>query len=94
MWLTKRSGVLIGSIESCMAIKPIVYLTVDTLQKHTNNENKMQKKNRRYFDRPHFALQINKQTHLKFLKEEPSFIDYKRGCRWFKSKMEYIIRFF
>jgi hypothetical protein len=61
-----------------MAIKPIVYLTVDTLQTHTNNENKMQKKNRRNFDRPHFALQINKQTNtLKILEERAFFYRLK-----------------
>ena len=81
MWLTKGSGVLIGSIESCMAVKPIVYLTVDALENHNNKENNVQKENRRNFCRPHLAVQ-RLQTHLKSLKKEPAFIDLERGCRW------------
>lgn len=71
MWLTKGSGVLIGSIESCMAVKPIVYLTVDALENHNNKENKVQKENRRNFWRPHLAVQSS--NTLKILEERACF---------------------
>lgn len=71
MWPTKGSGVLIGSIESCMAVKPIVYLTVDPLENHNNKENKVQKKNRRNFCRPHLAVQSS--NTLKILEEGACF---------------------
>lgn len=76
---TKSCGVLIGSIESCMAIKPTVTFTVDAIKTYTNKEENIQKRNRRNFDRTHFVLQTDRSVYIRILEESASI--YRLGTR-------------